>query len=78
MPHWRNGGNGLLCLSSEKRWFVQSADASGAVSYGPGLFSTHPAAIPGATLFYQWWYRDGADLYGGGFNFSNAWAVTWE
>jgi len=71
-------GNGLLCFTSQKRWSVQFADAGGAATYGPGLFSTHPDAVPGATLLYQWWYRDTADPCGGGFNLSNAWSATWQ
>ncbi len=70
-------GNGLLCASPQKRWFVQFADSSGGVVYGPGLLGTDPAATPGATLLYQWWFRDNADSCGGGFNFSNAWSTTW-
>ena len=71
-------GNGLLCLNTHKRWFVQAANAGGGVAYGPALLGTHAAATPGATLVYQWWYRDDADPCGGGFNFSNAWALTWQ
>lgn len=71
-------GNGLLCFGAQKRWSVQVADGSGATSHGPGVFGAHPAAVPGATLLYQWWYRDVADTCGGGFNFSNAWATTWQ
>lgn len=71
-------GNGLLCVSPQKRWFVQSSDSLGNVVYGPGLFSTDPAAAPGATLLYQWWYRDNSDPCGNGFNFSNGWSTTWQ
>ena len=54
------------------------ADSAGAAAYGPNQFGAHHHAIPGATLFYQWWYRDPSDSCGGGFNFSNAVAVTWQ
>jgi hypothetical protein len=70
-------GNGLLCIGSQKRFNVQVADANGIVTYGPGLLSGDAAAMPGSTLLYQWWYRDVANPCGGGFNFSNAWSVSW-
>jgi hypothetical protein len=71
-------GNGLLCINPQRRWDPLSADVQGALSYGPGLMSTDPAAVPGATVLYQWWYRDVADPCGGGFNYSNAWSETWQ
>ncbi len=71
-------GNGLLCFNSQKRWSVQGTSSSGAVTYGPNLFSHHPAATPGATVFYQWLFRDPADPCGGVFNLSNAWSTTWQ
>jgi hypothetical protein len=71
-------GNGLLCFTSQNRWSVQFADSSGSAAYGNGLLSSHPAAQPGATLLYQWWYRDAANSCGNGFNFSNGMSVTWQ
>ena len=71
-------GNGLLCSQSQKRWPTMVSDATGAAAYGPDQFGSHHHAVPGATLFYQWWYRDPSDPCGGGFNFSNAVAVTWQ
>ena len=71
-------GTGRLCGNPQKRWNTQFADSAGAVSYGPGLLSTDLAAVPGATLLYQWWYRDVADPCDGGFNFSNGLSVSWH
>ena len=71
-------GNGLFCIGSQRRWSVLVADDTGQASYGPALLGSDPAAVPGATLLYQWWYRDNADPCGGGFNFSNAWSATWQ
>ena len=71
-------GNGLLCINTQRRWTPKSANAFGGVSYGPGLLGTDPAAVPGATLFYQWWFRDVLAPCGGGFNFSTAWCETWQ
>lgn len=73
-------GDGLLCTSGQTtRSQVQVTSAGhttfsdfqgqpfGASSYGPGV-----------TANYQFWYRDPLNTCtGAGFNFSNAWAVTW-
>lgn len=71
-------GNGLLCVDANTRWDIQVTDASGSVTYGPDYFGAHPAAALGDELYYQWWYHDGADPCGGGFNFSNAWRTSWQ
>jgi hypothetical protein len=71
-------GNGLLCINPQRRWDPQPANLHGGLSYGPGLMSTDPAAVPGATVLYQWWYRDVLDPCGGAFNYSNAWSETWQ
>lgn len=71
-------GDGLLCVTPARRWFPQSADAGGAVTYGPGIFSKDPAVVPGNTLHYQWWFRDLSGACGTGFNFSNGLSVTWQ
>jgi len=70
-------GDGLLCVSPTQRFDVQAASGSGTTQYGPALFSTGLGVESGATFLYQWWYRDVANPCGGGFNFSNAWSVTW-
>lgn len=74
-------GDGLLCTSgSSARSQVQLCTVTstvytdfqgqpfGAPSYGPGVAAN-----------YQSWFRDqwGA-CSGAGFNFSNAWTVTWQ
>jgi hypothetical protein len=70
-------GNGILCFPSQKRWSVQFGDLDGTVSYGPNLLGSSASAVPGATLFYQWWYRDPSGVCGAGFNFSSAYSVVW-
>jgi len=71
-------GDGLLCLAPERRFGVRFADASGRVLIDPGLAVEDAAAAPGATLRYQWWYRDPGGDCGGGFNLSNALIVRWR
>lgn len=74
-------GDGLICaVGGSMRSHVQVTDASGSTTYsdwnGAGLGSV---ANSGAPTNYQFWYRD---PMGGpcdsGFNFSNAWTVTYQ
>ena len=68
-------GDGLLCAAGATiRYGVNSTDASGAVTQGG--FAINASA--GQTLNYQYWFRDTGNTCGGGFNFSNGWAVTWQ
>ena len=58
------------------------ADAAGQASLADWRgqpFGTYPnAANLGAPTLYQWWYRDPTSACSGaGFNFTNAWTVTW-
>jgi len=76
-------GDGLLCASPQMRSHVIISNASGnlAMSNWRGQpFGTFPGvANAGAPTYYQWWYRDPANsCSGSGFNFTNAWAVTWQ
>jgi hypothetical protein len=72
-------GDGLLCTAGQTaRSHVQITAAGstvftnfqgqpfGAWSYGAGV-----------NVNYQFWYRDPAGPCGGGFNFTNAWALVW-
>ncbi len=74
-------GDGLLCVTglSARSQIKFTADGGevtfenfqssnfGSWSYGPGV-----------PVYYQYWYRDGDNTCSGsGFNFSNAWTVTW-
>ena len=76
-------GDGLLCTSPQIRSQVIVTDSSGnlTMSHWRGQpFSAYPGAanLPGAVTNYQWWYRDPSNSCSGqGFNFSNAWTVTW-
>ncbi|MFT7670895.1 MAG: hypothetical protein ACI8X5_003608 [Planctomycetota bacterium] len=75
-------GDGLLCTAPQIRSQVIVSDASGGTSMSDWRgqpFGTYPgAANVGAASYYQWWYRDPSNTCSGsGFNFSNAWAVTW-
>ena len=68
-------GDGLLCTAGGTiRYSVNPLDASGSTSQGGfGL-----NASTGLTRNYQYWFRDTANSCGGGFNFTNAWSVTWD
>jgi hypothetical protein len=68
-------GDGLLCTSGGTiRYSVTPLDATGAASRtGFGI-----NASAGATLNYQYWFRDTGNACGGGFNFSNGWSQTWN
>ena len=67
-------GDGILCSNASMRYGVLMTDGAGtAVQEGLGA-----NAAPGASLNYQYWFRDPGNTCGGLFNFSNAWTVTWE
>jgi hypothetical protein len=67
-------GDGLLCSNSTHRYGSKFASVYGATD-GFGL-EAH--AVAGQALNYQFWYRDSTNTCAGsGFNFSNAWTVTW-
>ena len=68
-------GDGLLCTAGATiRYDVNFLDATGSASQtGFGV-----NAAPGTTRNYQYWFRDTGNSCGGGFNFTNAWTVTWE
>jgi len=67
-------GDGVLCSNSSLRYAVNSTDANGnATQTGFGA-----NAVPGQSLNYQYWFRDTGNTCGGGFNFTNGWAVTWQ
>ena len=75
-------GDGLLCVASEIRSQVIVSDAAGNLTmtdWNGQAFGTYPsAANVGVPTYYQWWYRDPSNVCsGGGFNFTNAWEVTW-
>lgn len=66
-------GDGIICSNATMRFAVNSLDSNGETSQtGFGAFATGTQA-----LNYQFWYRDPGNTCGGGFNFSNGWAVTW-
>lgn len=75
-------GDGLLCIGSQIRSQVILSDASGTLdmtNWKGQAFGTYPgAANVGTPTYYQWWYRDpGNTCSGQGFNFTNAWGLTW-
>lgn len=68
-------GDGILCSNALKRYAVNPTDASGAATQSG--FSAF--ASVGASLNYQYWFRDPANVCSGlGFNFSNGWTVAWN
>lgn len=71
-------GDGLRCAGTGVvRFSVQSADAAGSASWGPGL--ALPADwMPGDRSHFQAWYRDPAGSpCGTGFNTTNGLTVLW-
>ena len=76
-------GDGILCTSGNTaRSDVQVTDASGSTTFttfqgGQGFgAATYGAGNP---AYYQFWYRDPQNnCSGSGFNFTNAWCVTWN
>lgn len=74
-------GDGLLCTSGSTARSQVQVTSNGATLFTD--FQNQPFGAssygPGVTANYQFWYRDpGNTCSGGGFNFSNAWAVTWK
>jgi hypothetical protein len=68
-------GDGVLCSNSNLRYAVNSLDSLGNVTQNG--FGAN--AAPSQSLNYQYWFRDPANACSGaGFNFTNAWAVTWN
>ena len=67
-------GNGIMCVTSTSRYPVQFLSASGTVS-ASGLGAN---ATSGASLNYQYWFRDTKNSCGGGFNFTGGWTLTWQ
>ncbi len=74
-------GDGLFCVSGlTVRSQVQFA-ATGSTTFTDfnGLPIGQVSFPVGSQSNYQYWYRDfGNTCSGSGFNFSNAWAVTWK
>lgn len=74
-------GDGLLCVAGQTaRSHVQVTSGGAAVftdARGVPLAAWNQG--PGVEVHYQFWYRDALNTCTGlGFNFSNAWAVTWR
>jgi plastocyanin len=73
-------GDGLICTAGgSKRSHVQVTNASGATTFsdwsGAGIGTISNAGVP---TNYQFWYRDNSNpCSGSGFNFSNAWSLTY-
>ena len=67
-------GEGILCTSVDRRFGVQQTNGLGVVS----MTDLEVHATPGASLNYQFWFRDPIGICGpSGFNFTNAWNVIW-
>ena len=69
-------GDGAFCSNASMRYSVQILGAAGDASIsGLGVNS----GGTGSSVNYQFWYRDpSSGPCAGGFNFSNAWNVTWN
>mgnify|MGYP002630026963 CR=1 FL=1 len=73
-------GDGLLCTSGQTARSQVQVTSAGITTFSN--FQGNPFGASsygaGATTNYQFWYRDTANTCSGsGFNFSNAWRVTW-
>ncbi len=70
-------GDGILCTAPQMRSHVQITSAAGEATYAD--FDSQPfgaIANMGSPTYFQYWYRDPGNTCGGGFNFSNAWEVS--
>ena len=66
-------GEGILCTAARLRFPVQTTGNGLVMMEGADAF-----ASPGATVNYQFWFRNPISACGlGGHNFTNAWSVTW-
>ncbi len=71
-------GDGLRCVGgSVTRVGVQFADATGSLTYGPGLAAQYGWSV-GQTVYFQGWYRNVQGPCGGGFNLTNGLQVTFS
>lgn len=73
-------GDGLLCTTGQIARSQVQLSLSGSMTFSDFQGQPFGASSYGAGILthYQLWYRDPANTCSGsGFNFSNAWAVTW-
>jgi len=74
-------GDGLLCTagqSARSRVQVTSAGSTTYTEFDTGISFGAASYGAGVTANYQFWYRDPSNTCSGaGFNFTNAWTVTW-
>lgn len=73
-------GDGLFCTSGNSARSQVQVTAAGETLFSDFKGQTFGEASYGAgvTANYQFWYRDAQNTCSGqGFNFSNAWSVTW-
>ena len=74
-------GDGLLCTSGQTARSQVQFTSAGSTTFSdfqgsPFGASSYPGGVP---TNYQFWYRDMTNTCSGlGFNFSNAWTVTWQ
>jgi hypothetical protein len=74
-------GNGLLCTGAGASSSAVSFTTGGSTTFSqfrPGISFGAASFGAGVTAHYQYWYRDGAGACGAGYNYSNAWSVTWQ
>jgi hypothetical protein len=73
-------GDGILCAAGQSARTQVQITSAGNTSFtdaNGGAFGAWTYGI-GARVNYQFWYRDPHNTCSGlGFNWSNAWAVTW-
>jgi hypothetical protein len=74
-------GGGLLCTGSGATLSSVGFTVGGDLTFSqfrPGVSFGAASFGAGVTANYQFWYRDGAGSCGAGYNYSNAWSVTWQ
>ena len=70
-------GDGHRCVGGTiiRFWPPTSSGPLGISTLGAGI-STLAPILPGDTWLFQNWYRDSSGPCGSGFNFTNAFAIT--
>ena len=75
-------GDGLLCTTGQTARSAVQVTSGGAATYtefNPGQSFGAASYGAGQAANYQFWYRDPSNTCtGAGFNFTNAWTVTWQ
>jgi len=69
-------GDGLLCVNPLKRFMVHSSGASGVLTVQMPVTQSGGQITVGTTWHFQAWFRDPPGPCANGFNFSNAFSIS--